>query len=455
MKNRLIVLLLVLLFVLSLISCQNGTAENESETEEITKTLDFYALSDGTYGVKVKETEAAVLEEIAIPSAYEGKPVTELSDEAFKDCKNLKTVTIPDSVKRVGVNAFVGCNALKSMTLPFLGADIDSEKKAFLGYLFGGERGSENGNVVPADLNEVVVTGGTVIGNAAFRNCDHLTSITISDSVTKIGAHAMEGCRRLERVVLPFIGSEENGKTGTFFGYLFGADSLAYNKDYVPKSLKRVEFMRGNTIAEKAFIDCSNIEYIKIPSSVEIIEESAFSRCRGLITVEFEKDSQLKEIGEAAFQACSSLVNIEIPFGVTTLGMSAFDQCRALEFIEIPDSVESVVSLPFSNCGNLKNIRVGRGVTIIDYMLLSDCGVLESITLSDAVTTIKFDYMDYVLPSHNLTYIYYEGSFAQWQKIAKDDANFWKQLTVYYYSESQPSENGKFWHYVNGVPTAW
>ena len=29
------------------------------------------------------------------------------------------------------------------------------------------------------------------------------------------------------------------------------------------------------------------------------------------------------------------------------------------------------------------------------------------------------------------------------------------QITVYYYSESQPQESGIYWHYVDNFPTIW
>jgi hypothetical protein len=56
----------------------------------------------------------------------------------------------------------------------------------------------------------------------------------------------------------------------------------------------------------------------------------------------------------------------------------------------------------------------------------------------------------------SLTTVYYEGTADEWTSITIDLNNDpLKSATVYYYSETDPAEEGNYWHYVNGVPTAW
>lgn len=452
MKKRWIVLFAVLLMSFLLVACQNETTEDEAETSPALKNLDFYVLSDGTYGVKVKEAEALTLEELVIPSTYDGNAVTELADEAFKNCRSLKTVTIPDSVKHIGVNAFVGCDALESMSLPFVGAEMDGETNAHLGYLFGAQWSADNGKAVPESLKEIVVTGGTKIEASAFRHCEHLTSITIPDSVTHIGSFAMQGCSGLSRVSLPFVGKEKNGTTDTHFGYVFGAISQDYNKDHVPETLKEVAITGGEEIPFSSFQACSKIEHIKIGSSVQRICRYAFSGCTSLVSIDFETESQLKEIHMQAFAHCSSLKSIEIPVGVTSIGTLAFLKCKALEYIELPDSLVSIGISPFNECSSLKSVKVGSGLTTLDKLLFYGCSALESITIPNTVTKIELELM---LGSDAFTRLYYNGTAAQWKSVQKAESGFFDRVTVYYYSESEPTETGNFWHYVNGVPTAW
>ena len=55
--------------------------------------------------------------DLIIPSVYEGLPVKEIGDSAFKKCTSLTSVTIPDNVTKIGYYAFSGCTSLTSITL--------------------------------------------------------------------------------------------------------------------------------------------------------------------------------------------------------------------------------------------------------------------------------------------------------------------------------------------------
>ena len=84
--------------------------------------------------------------------------VSEIKSSSFYGCKNLKSVTMPNSVISIGSSAFEECSSLTSIEIP----------------------------------NSV-----TSIGNYAFKNCSSLTSITIPSSVTNIGNDAFSGCENL------------------------------------------------------------------------------------------------------------------------------------------------------------------------------------------------------------------------------------------------------------------
>lgn len=56
----------------------------------------------------------------------------------------------------------------------------------------------------------------------------------------------------------------------------------------------------------------------------------------------------------------------------------------------------------------------------------------------------------------SLKTVYYNGTKEDWNKIAIDLYNTnLTNATRYYYSETEPTTDGNYWHYVNGVPTVW
>lgn len=81
-----------------------------------TEGLEFYPLPDGTYGIS--SGKAKYLSEIIIPATHQGKAVTAILDDGFKNSVNLTKISIPGSVTHIGIGAFQGCSSLISVTIP-------------------------------------------------------------------------------------------------------------------------------------------------------------------------------------------------------------------------------------------------------------------------------------------------------------------------------------------------
>ena len=130
--------------------------------------------------VTIKDCKETASGAMAIPSIYEGKPVTSIGDWAFYGCTKLTRATIPDSVTGIGYAAFSKCVSLKSIDV----GEGNTEYSSVDGVLF-----DKNKTVLihfPAGKggHYTIPDGVTSIGDHAFIQCARLTSVTIPDSVT-------------------------------------------------------------------------------------------------------------------------------------------------------------------------------------------------------------------------------------------------------------------------------
>ena len=106
------------------VSSSGGGSEPGSgaaSSEPYTDGLAFYPIGDGSeYGVSVGN--ALYMETIVIPSTYKGKPVTTILPGAFAstegDNVTLKNVVVPNSIVKIGDNAFSCCVAMSNLVIP-------------------------------------------------------------------------------------------------------------------------------------------------------------------------------------------------------------------------------------------------------------------------------------------------------------------------------------------------
>lgn len=146
-----------------------------------------------------------------------GSQLTEIGDYAFYSCKAMTACVLPDSVEKIGTNAFAGCSLLGSdNTKPFkLPASLVTlGSMAFTGcpYIKSANFGPYVTNEIPKQafkddtgLTTATFAGGLIktIGESAFENCSSLAVIEIPSGVTTIGKWAFKGCTSLTKVVIP------------------------------------------------------------------------------------------------------------------------------------------------------------------------------------------------------------------------------------------------------------
>ena len=168
---------------------------------------------------------------------------------------------------------------------------------------------------------------------------------------------------------------------------------VKYSKDgrkllKAPEELSGAYSVKEGTriICDRAFLYCSSLSEIVIPSSVTSIGDSAFSSCDSLSEIVIP--SSVTSIGDSAFYGCYSLSEIVIPSSVTSIGDGAFSSCDSLSEIVIPSSVISVGYGAFSFCSSLSEIVIPSSITSIGKGVFSGCSSLSEIVIPSSVTSI-------------------------------------------------------------------
>ena len=313
--------------------------------------------------------------------------VVELGNQAFEECTELETVTMPEGLKTIGYS-FIKNTAVKSLTVPNTVETVNA-------YYYSGERkGATDGAL---QLEEVVFEAGIkkipdyFCSNNQWNNA--LVRVEIPESVTEIGNQAFSNCTGLEDI--NFV--KEIGKIG-------------YSAFYNCKSLKRVEFQKNEKLVTGT--DGKKILY---PVT---IDSYAFYGCSSLKEVILSEN--VVELGNEVFLDCTELESITIPDGLKTIGHS-FIKNTAIKELTIPKTVERVNAYYYNGHRNgatesayhLKQLIFSEGTTSIpSYFCCNDSktAALQKVIIPPSVTSIG-EYAFY----HCTDFIIYgeKGSYAE------------------------------------------
>ena len=288
---------------------------------------------------------------VTIPSNVIG-----IGDYAFYYCTNLQSVTIGNNVQTIGNSAFYYCTNLQSVTI---GSNVQT------------------------------------IGNSAFYNCTNLTEINFD----AIGCNNLSSSNR----VFAYAGRDGKGITVNFGDGVTRVPSYLFNPysdiSYSP-NIKEINWNNVTEIGSYAFAYC-NFTSLTIGSGVQTIGERAFYDCRNLQSVTI--GSGVNTIGDDAFYNTRALT--EINFNATNLkDLSSSNGvfCDAGQngegiTVNFGDNVEKVPDYlfcpyysswyPASNSPNIKQIN-WNDITTIGSYAFRYCVSLENITLSEKITTI-------------------------------------------------------------------
>lgn len=338
-------------------------------------------ISDSVSEIKKYAFEMCTpLKSVVIPNS-----VKKIDTGVFWYCPNLSSVEIPDSVSEIGTRVFEGCSALKNVKLP---SNIEEIKDSTF---------FDCRSLTDVFMPDCVKK----IGSSAFKSCINLKNIKFSNSLEIIDISAFEDCASLTEVIIP--DSVKVIRQGAFAGCVnlkkvkipdclekfdvnvFDECPSLNHIEYKNKVYKSIEdFLTAFSVGPYAGYE--NFEDIEISSSVDTIKNFAFGNCKSLKSVKIP--NTVKNISGDAFLNCESLTSVSIPDSVTTIGPQAFGRCLNLTEINVPDSVEKMGSAVFYSCEKLSSVKLPSSIKVIGTSFFAACDKLKNIKIPEGVKEI-------------------------------------------------------------------
>ncbi len=339
--------------------------------------------------------------------------VTAIGDDAFADCIDLTSMTVPEKVTSIGEYAFSNCSQLTSI---LLSADV------------------------------------ATVGASAFMNCNKLNKIYYSGTNGEWEAVSIDsGNTFFTDATVYYYSETQPAQSGTHWHYVSGVPTVwtvqgaasagleytlaANGKGYTVSGYSgtdtelvipdKYEGLAVTEIAQEAFLDCTSLVKVTVPNSVTSIGVGAFLGCNSLeeMTLPFvgaalsggsnahfgyvfgsksykSNEEHLPDtlktvtitkatsLGDYAFQYCA-LENVTLPSSLKTIGEKAFFNCNALLSITIPASVKTIEAYAFFKCSSLKRLEIPASVTSIGDYAFAGCSQVTTLSVKAGNTTYR------------------------------------------------------------------
>ena len=205
----------------------------------------------------------------------------------------------------------------------------------------------EAAKIAKVNFNPYIIINGELMSsgkNLALMSDDG--TVTVPETVTKIGEGAFSGVEGLKTIVIPSTVKEIAANAFSYNTTLEnvimqeGVTKIGYSAFKKCTSLQKIDMPQSlNDIGEESFSVCSSLKYIKLPDNVKNIENLVFQYCTGLEKIELPKN--LVGIGYSAFRGCESLKSLYLPASVNSIEPSAFSQTASLTDIQIDSNNKS------------------------------------------------------------------------------------------------------------------
>lgn len=400
----------------------SGTGQQKVEA----KTKVTYTLKKGTLTIKGKGAMPAKMKfrrNKKIKKVIIKKGVTSVSYEAFALCKNLNSVTIPSTVKTIGIRSFYGtkiskitvpsktktigqgafgsCKDLKTIVMPGdfkLKLEEDTDDK--LWYVTSDQSAVDTitfntklklANVSYLSANNLVVAKNdpsyqsiegviyTKDGKGIVRVPQKRTELKIKEGCTEFNMQSVlynstdsEGdefnnCSKLKKIVIPSSVKSINKikyKTDRADACDMHVDTI----EIAPKDFDaNILYALGSSLGKNITIE----SLMKLlPDQITYKDHMYITKDHGLLKYDgkdanVEIPEEITWIAPEAFYRNETLKNVKLPSKITTIEENTFYGCSELEAVVIPDQVTMIGKSAFDECTVLKSVTFGKSLKVI------------------------------------------------------------------------------------------
>ena len=279
--------------------------------------------------------------------------LTYIGSGAFRNCTQLDSVVLPNTLTFIGINAFYGTKKLKSITIPSSVRTLQGTPTSEVQGIFEG-----------SGLKEVTINANCIIPKWMFFECDSLRKISIGPLVQGI-AGAFAFCPNIDTIIYDAIYIPDLQSSS--FGTSVRSFTIGGNVQYIPANLcKGMQFITKMVIPENivaigsnAFADCVNLDSIQWDATncdnFASEETSPFYASRQNIK-HISFGSEVRNIPAYLCSGMRFITGLQIPEGTTTIGSSAFENCYSLDSVILPSSLEYIGNWAFMNTSGLSKV---------------------------------------------------------------------------------------------------
>ena len=309
----------------------------------------------------------------------------------------LKEITLPAGLKSLESYSFLGCEDLATVNIA-KGCNLD----------LGGKVGLNGAAFVMSDnISEYKVAADhetLSAKNGAIYTKDGKTIIAVPANCATAAETLLSGVEE----IAPYA-----------FAYAYGVEG----EEGVDASISITVPETVTKIGEGAFMYSLNLKSIVLPSTITEIADMMFLGCEKLANVDLSGNNAITSIGDAAFYGCA-IEEFTLPRDLKSIGVQSFYGCANLTSIAFPKGITEIPALAFANCTALSNVYLNK-VETIGVQAFAYSGIVElggNNAAADHVTEVGYGaFMGATkLASVNLPSVEEIGDYAFGTVTAKD-----------------------------------